>query len=666
MALLTLVDTRISAVVPVLPQVVEYAMWCQRAPELVPDEEEEAESLALVALDLYRLLCRYPEHAEQVLRPVLGPVFQVLLERLPYSDQDLADLGLQSDHVAAPDRPQDVRPQHASSTRKGGQQGEDEGEDAAYDNLQHWNLRKAAGEALERLAQTLSEPFLGLLLPQVEKALQHSDWRMREAALLVLGCVSMGKVPPPPPLPSPPLVNEMAPHLPGLVPFLLALVRDDHPLLRSVACWTLARYSRWLLRYQEGEGASAMVAALLTAMTDSSKKVQKAATSALAIFIQEAGPQVRPYVPAFLQVVHTCFPVYQRRNLFVLYDAIGTLAEALGERLAESGWLGQLMPLLQAKWASIADEDEDLFPLLDCLNCLAHNLRHHFIPHVGPLFARALRLIRNTLMAQAALEANPRLTPPNREFLVCALDLLSGLAEALGGALDGFVQEAQLVPLLLEVCRDPRPDYGQSAFALWGDLVRHAWPQVRPQVPQLLPLLVGALRPRFPEACNNACWALGELIMRLGPDAAPFLPLLLERLLSLLADRKADRILETVAVCLCRLALVAPQPVAQGVAPHVRLLLGALRNLLYDDAEKEDALKGLCALVSAQPQLVLPELHLFLEALLSFHEPPRALRDMIRDLLRNFKQALGEQQWGRATHALPQSLTKSLNRDYQI
>jgi len=115
-----------------------------------------------------------------------------------------------------------------------------------------------------------------------------------------------------------------------------------------------------------------------------------------------------------------------------------------------------------------------------------------------------------------------------------------------------------------------------------------------------------------------------------------------------------------------RLGLIAPQPVAAFMAPHLRLVCLALRNLLYEDEEKEDALRGLCAVVAAQPQAVLHELHLFLETLLSFHEPPRRLKQDIGQLLTQFKGALGADQWQRATHALPSSLTRALARDYGL
>ena len=274
-----------------------------------------------------------------------------------------------------------------------------------------------------------------------------------------------------------------------------------------------------------------------------------------------------------------------------------------------------------------------------------------------------------TLVAHAALEHDPKLTPPNREFLMCSLDMLSGLAEALRGSIESYVSHSNLVRLLLEVCKEQRPDYTQSAFALWGDLFKYALPHVRPVLDQVVTLLLNGMRPRFPSACNNAVWALGELIVRLEPPMlAPLLPTLLERLVAIFEDPEAHRLSETVALALCRVALHAPQPVAQAIGAKglVRELLQALRNFEHDDDEKEQALIGLARLVTAAPQLVLNDFHLFIEAIVNFYEPSKALREAVGTLLTQFRRELGDAQWTEKTKSLPNSTKKLLGTLYRI
>ena len=42
----------------------------------------------------------------------------------------------------------------------------------------------------------------------------------------------------------------MVPHLPELVPFLINCLSDKKALVRSITCWTLSRYSHWVVGQQ--------------------------------------------------------------------------------------------------------------------------------------------------------------------------------------------------------------------------------------------------------------------------------------------------------------------------------------------------------------------------------------------------------------------------------
>ena len=85
----------------------------------------------------------------------------------------------------------------------------------------------------------------------------------------------------------------------------------------------------------------------------------------------------------------SAFSKYQAKNLLILYDAIGTLADSVGNHLnkpvsrpldvVKQTWRSSLssplpslqeyiqllMPPLIGKWNVLKDEDKDLFPLLE-------------------------------------------------------------------------------------------------------------------------------------------------------------------------------------------------------------------------------------------------------------------------------------------------------------
>jgi len=56
---------------------------------------------------------------------------------------------------------------------------------------------------------------------------------------------------------------------------------------------------------------------------------------------------------------------FQHKNLLILYDAIGTLADSVGHHLNKQEYINLLMPPLIQKWNLLKDDDKDLFPLLE-------------------------------------------------------------------------------------------------------------------------------------------------------------------------------------------------------------------------------------------------------------------------------------------------------------
>ena len=72
---------------------------------------------------------------------------------------------------------------------------------------------------------------------------------------------------------------------------------------------------------------------LLKRILDPNKRVQEAACSAFATMEEEACTELVPYLGDILKVLMTAFRRYQTKNLIMLYDAIGTLADSVGNHL---------------------------------------------------------------------------------------------------------------------------------------------------------------------------------------------------------------------------------------------------------------------------------------------------------------------------------------------
>jgi hypothetical protein len=146
---------------------------------------------------------------------------------------------------------------------------------------------------------------------------------------------------------------------------------------------------------------------LLKRILDANKRVQEAACSAFATLEEEACHELVPYLGFILETLTFAFTKYQHKNLLILYDAIGTLAESVGHHLNQPDYIQLLMPPLIAKWNDLKDEDKQLFPLLECLSSIATALQSGFLPYAQPVFARCVSLIEQTANQAMGYQMHP-------------------------------------------------------------------------------------------------------------------------------------------------------------------------------------------------------------------------------------------------------------------
>lgn len=98
---------------------------------------------------------------------------------------------------------------------------------------------------------------------------------------------------------------------------------------------------------------------------DNNKRVQEAGCSAFATLEEDAGIELVPFLEPVLKNLVFAFEKYQHKNMLILYDAVGTLADAVGSALRDPGYVDILMPPLMKRWEKLKNEDEDLVPLLE-------------------------------------------------------------------------------------------------------------------------------------------------------------------------------------------------------------------------------------------------------------------------------------------------------------
>ncbi|KAJ4302098.1 hypothetical protein N0V88_002234 [Collariella sp. IMI 366227] len=662
-AFVRLVETRPDKLVPHLRGLVEY---------IISQQKNEDEDLACEAAEFWLSI---GEHDDlwQNLEPYVQKIIPVLLDCMVYSPEDIAMLGGASDDEDEEDKVQDIKP-HAAPTARGGNEPGQEGANA-YDKLagmdedleegeigdsdeeggdenpdEKWTLRKCSAAALDVFATDFGASVFNCILPYLQTNLKHQDWPHREAAVLALGAVAEG------------CMDVVVPHLPELIPYLITLLEDPEPVVRTITCWTLGRYSAWAANLRDSAQKQTyfvpLMDGILRKMIDKNKKVQEAGASAMANLEEKAGKHLDPYCGPIIQQFVLCFSKYKDKNRWVLYDCVQTLAEHVGPTLARPEFCNQLMPALIDRWHKVPDQSREMFPLLECLSYVAIALGDAFTPFAEPIFGRCVNVIHQNLEQTMAANNNPEYDQPDKDFLVTSLDLLSAIIQALDDAKAvKLVQNSQpaFFELLGFCMEDPTDEVQQSAYALLGDCSKFVFEQLKPFLPSILPILLKRLdlenildeevEGSF-SVVNNACWSAGEISMQYGSGMAPFVPEVLQRCVEIISNPGVPPgVSENAAIALGRLGLGNSELLAPHLSKFSEEFLKAMDEIDPSE-EKATAFRGFSMVVAQNPQAMEKDLLRFFTAIARYRDLKlqnpikRDLHEVLQNVLNIYRQLI--------------------------
>lgn len=135
-----------------------------------------------------------------------------------------------------------------------------------------------------------------------------------------------------------------------------------------------------------------------------------------------------PHLAQILEVLVTAFSRYQAKNLLILFDAVATLAESVGNALAHPEIVAVLVPAVLGRWEKIRDDERALISCTECISALVSVMGELMLPYIEVLYSRIMRLVQ----ARTVALADPSVDPPEFEYPTVSLDLLSTIIETLG------------------------------------------------------------------------------------------------------------------------------------------------------------------------------------------------------------------------------------------
>ena len=636
---------------------------------ILQQTNQEDPELALDAAEFF-LVAGEQQRLHQPLAPYIPKIVPVLLQCMVYDEDDAIRLAGEEEDADVEDRAEDLKPQFAKSkgarldsskqqaTMAGmnGDSGAAAASDEDDDNLSEgeiedsefgddpedeWTLRKCSAASLDVFSNDYHDPIFEIILPYLKETLRHESWTQREASVLTLGAVADG------------CMAAVTPHLPELVPYLISLLNDAQPVVRQITCWCLGRYSEWASHLQDPAQKARyferMMEGILHRMLDNNKKVQEAAASAFASLEEKSDAFLVPYCEPILRQFVACFARYKDRNMYVLYDCVQTLAEAVMGELARPNLVEILMPALIDRYNRISDQSRELFPLLECLGYIAAAYQDAFSPFAPPLFQRCIKIIYENLQEYIALVQGHAVDEPDKDFLITSLDLLSAIVQAIDPRKSAELvanSQPRFFDLLCFCMEDPNYEVRQSSYALLGDCAINIYPQLEPFIPNIMPILGKQLdldlipdddRETGFSVLNNACWSCGEIAVDPNVALSPYIEKLYQGLYSIITNEEViDSVNENAAMALGRLGLCCSDRLAPLLGEYAGLFLKSMANIEFT-REKASSFLGFNQVVVKNPQAMESCLGDYFRAIAMF--PSKSVQqEDYHDILTSFQQ----------------------------
>ncbi|CBZ55543.1 CBR-IMB-2 protein, related [Neospora caninum Liverpool] len=596
----------------------------------------------------------YRDHALELLRRHLPTLLPLLVKNTTYHEYDYLCMDpsqLEDDNAEVADEARDIKPRFHRQTGGAGEGAceEDEEEDSRGTWGDGWSVRKGSALALDHIASVYREAVLPEVLPLIEASLVDANWERREAAVLALGALAQG------------CQDSLEPYLPNVLQFLLNLCDDPKPLLRSISCWCVSRYAAWICRHEE-QFLKPVLVQILKHVLDRNKRVQEAACSAFATVEEEASLLLAPYLPDILSTLKQAFCFYQTKNLLILYDAVGTLADSVGSALATEAYSREIMEPLFGKFQNINNlQDPGLIGLFECVTNCATALGAYFVPYAQAVTERCVWILMESLTQVDRFEKGEQAERPSRDLIESCLDLLSGVTEALGPEMCELLahQNLNFLPLLVRCCQDSSAGMLQSSFALVGDLSKHCVKFLQPHLAVLMPILSEHLLHHATSVQNNAGWAIGELALRAEPQfIEPHVDNIASKLIGIVNCPELHRsLLQNVSISLGRLGIVCPAKLAPHLGDFLQQWCIIMRHAKNDE-EKANGFDGICSLIELNPEGCRDCLYELVFCMLAFQPCPEKLNQKFAIVLQALSRKYPD-QW-RALHDTTQTASPFL------
>lgn len=458
----------------------------------------------------------------------------------------------------------------------------DDEEMANYNS--NWTLRKCCSKLLDKLSNVFSETVIEVLKGYLENDIQNKDWIIKERSILTLGAVGQGSY------------EFIKPDLQNLIKYLINELSNSNKLVRAISCWTLSRFSNFIINDNTSENKdeifNSYLSELLKRFCDKEPIVQEAANTALILLINTDKDQLKPYFCNILKICTNVLSLYNGNSLLTLYETISMLSENFPKEFQDLEKVNELLFIIIKEWQLIYN----MSTLSNSSTCLAFlDLIYYIIKVSGSLMSN---YVDDFLNGSLILIQN---NSTEKELISKALDLMSITFQTLPDIVKDHPSRFKVVETVYNLLNLYINDtyLKQYVLPLIGDICKVDTQLLQNNIDNIINFLldqleygdIKTLNIDTISVCNNSCWTLGLIVLAYKDKIEIYIDTIIRKIMNIISVPKLNKSLaQNTAICLGRIGLVFPQHLSKYICNFIKQFCLSLK-FVKDSEDKQQAFR---------------------------------------------------------------------------
>lgn len=400
-------------------------------------------------------------------------------------------------------------------------------EEVGHDELEYnpeSTLRKTCSRILDNCSCQFPTETFQNICPFLESDIQSDEDVIKERSILALGAIAQGSY------------QQIITHLRTLIPFLVRELQHPNKYIRTIACWTLSRYTKFILVDNYAETRDELFKEYLTEILkkflDKESIVRESAGTAFQEMIAVNKSMIEPYLFDVIKIITNVFDKYSGLNLLSVYEILIIIMENFSSFFQNQNMVEDIVKCLVQKWYDLV-RGNDLLTLpsfFDVINTLIHVGGEFLVDYCDYFFTGSLKVIE--LNINEMRSNNYMTTSVNKELLTKALDTISIIAQSFPGYLKNALSYLNIIDFLFEIMQTKDLFVMHYTIALFGDLAKLELKIIENKSEQLLETLIPCidLKPKKNQnqsenisVCNNSIWTIGLLALHFPQKTEPYI-----------------------------------------------------------------------------------------------------------------------------------------------